>query len=247
MEGLIYEVFDPLPRQGPGSEVSTGRALRCMRGLPDRPRILDVGCGSGAQTIALARSLPAEIVAVDNHAPYLVTVRERAVRAAVQERVRCVEGDMAALEFEAGSFDVIWSEGAIYNMGFERGLRRWRPLLVPGGYLAVTEISWLREQRATDTRSFWARDYPAMADVASNLATLESCGYRLQDHFVLPESDWWDEFYRPLEERVRALRPAWDGDDEATRFLDTVDREIDLYRRRSKEYGYVFYVARRRD
>nr|VFK01468.1 MAG: Methyltransferase domain-containing protein [Candidatus Kentron sp. H]VFK01507.1 MAG: Methyltransferase domain-containing protein [Candidatus Kentron sp. H]VFK05043.1 MAG: Methyltransferase domain-containing protein [Candidatus Kentron sp. H] len=244
---LIHEVFDPLPRQGPGDDGSTRRALECMTGLPERPRILDIGCGSGAQTAALARLTRGEITALDNHAPYFEVVRARAAQAKAADRVRCVEGDMAALDFDEGAFDAIWSEGAIYTMGFEKGLREWCRLLRPRGYLAVTEISWLRDDPSEKSVRFFESEYPAMTDVATNRAMVEACGYQLVEQFTLPESSWWDDFYHPLEKRVRLLRAERAGDLEMQQFLDSVQEEIELYRRHSEDYGYVFFVARWRD
>jgi ubiquinone/menaquinone biosynthesis C-methylase UbiE len=238
-------VFDPLPRQGPGDDEQTGRALARMTELPEAARILDVGCGSGAQTIALALRTGCEITALDNHSPYLRAVRDRAVRAGVADRVRCVEGDMNDLRFEAGSFDAIWCEGAIYFAGFERGLREWRRLLVPEGYLAATHVSWLTDRPSAENLRFWDAEYPDIASVETNRRIAREAGYRVLDAFPLPESAWWDDYYRPLEGSLPALRSSHAGEPEALAFLDSVQREIDLYRRYSDEYGYVFYVLRR--
>jgi SAM-dependent methyltransferase len=245
---LIYEVFDPsLPRQGPGCEEATIRALEAMTGLPERPRILDIGCGTGAQTLTLARRTLAEIVAVDNHAPYLEALRARAAEAGMADRVTCVEADMARLDFEEGSFDALWSEGAIFVLGFEKGLRQWRPLLSARGYLAVTEATWLRADPSTEIRRFWEAEYPAITDVSTNLAVIEACGYRSIEHFALPVSAWWADFYLPLEDRVGALEAGYADNAEALGFLQSVRTEIEMYRRYSDEYGYVFYVLRRTD
>lgn len=241
----IYEVFDAsLPRLGPGCEAATVRALEAMTGLPERPRILDVGCGTGAQTLVLARHTRGEIVAVDNHPPFLGALRARAAEAGLADRVETVEADMAAVAFDDGSFDVVWSEAAIYCVGFEEGLRRWRRFLAPDGWVAVSEATWLCARPSAAARRFWESEYPAITDAASNLARLEACGYRSVTHFTLPASAWWD-YYRPLERRVDALERSSAGDAERTRFLESVRAEIEMYRRHGSEYGYIFYVAQR--
>ena len=58
-------LFDGLTQQGPGSEASTKKALSLLPTLPPNPRILDVGCGPGRQTITLAKETGGKVVAVD--------------------------------------------------------------------------------------------------------------------------------------------------------------------------------------
>src|SRR5512143_1497178 len=129
MNSVFFEIHSGLPREGPGDEASTLRALRLIRDLPAAPEILDVGCGPGAQTLVLAGATKGFVTAVDNHAPFLDELRGRASRAGLAERVRAVEASMFELPFEDAAFDLIWSEGAIYQMGFDHGLRSWRRFL----------------------------------------------------------------------------------------------------------------------
>ncbi len=77
-------------------------------GLPERPRILDLGCGPGAQTLELAGLCQGRIVAVDNHEPFLEQLRPRAAQLGLADRVEARLGDMGSLPFEPGSFDLIW-------------------------------------------------------------------------------------------------------------------------------------------
>jgi ubiquinone/menaquinone biosynthesis C-methylase UbiE len=145
----FFEIHSGLPREGPGCFAATQRAFDMLT-LPPRPKILDVGCGPGQQTMDLASMCEGEIVALDNHAPYLAEVRARAARLGFSRRVTACLGDMAKLPFPSGSFDCIWSEGAIYIIGFARGLELWRPFLKPGGFIAVSEITWLRADAPGD-------------------------------------------------------------------------------------------------
>ena len=124
---VFFDVQGDLPRQGPGDDASTLKVIALCGELPNAPSILDIGCGPGAQTIALAQALPdAIITAVDIHAPYLDQLRNRAEGT---DRITTKEADMAALPFEPSSFDVLWSEGAAYIMGVGAALKAWRPLL----------------------------------------------------------------------------------------------------------------------
>ncbi|HSQ27061.1 MAG TPA: class I SAM-dependent methyltransferase, partial [Anaerolineales bacterium] len=163
-------------------------------------------------------------------------------QAGVAERIHPVNASMFGLKF-AQPFDLIWSEGAIYIIGFEHGLREWRRLLKPGGFIAVTELSWIKPNPPEAVRNFWETAYPGMATVDNNLAHLNSTGYRSLGHFTLPESDWWDNYYHPMAARIEALRDQHRGNIEAQQLLDMEQAEIDLYRRFSAWYGYVFYLA----
>lgn len=238
---IFFEIHRDLPREAPGDDESTLRAFRLMQAVPDAARILDVGCGPGAQTVALARYSQATVTAVDTHQPFLDELKRRAVAAGVAERVNTVQASMFALDFDE-PFDVIWSEGAVYIIGFEDGLRAWRKLLKPGGYVAVTELSWLQPNPPQDALKFWQEGYPGMATVEENLARLRRAGYQPVAHFTLPESSWWQSYYGPMAARIAQLREKYRDNAEAQRFLDMEAAEIDLYRQFSAWYGYVFYV-----
>lgn len=151
---------------------------------------------------------------------------------------------MKALDFPDRTFDLVWSEGAIYIMGFAEALRAWKRLLKPNGAIVVTELSWLGASIPDGAKRFWEEGYPAMTDVDGNLRTLESAGYSLISHFVLPAHSWWDHYYSPLERRIQELKRRYEGNEEAMEFLDGEQQAIDLYRRCSASYGYVFYIAR---
>jgi SAM-dependent methyltransferase len=242
---LFRELTEGLPRQGPGSPEATLRALGLARGLPPRPRILDVGCGPGAQTIELARATGGEIVAVDLHQRFLDELVERAAAAGVSAQITPLKASMLEMDFADHSFDLVWSEGAIYIMGFAAGLRAWRRLLKPGGWIAVSELSWLVPDPPAETAEFWARNYPGMRSIERNCQIINAAGYVGADGFVLPVRDWWDNYYGPGETRVAQLREKYAGDRDTLAILDQAQREYDLFRAHSDAYGYVYYVMRR--
>jgi SAM-dependent methyltransferase len=242
---LLYELHSQMPRQGPGGAAYTRRAFTMLTGLPPRAEVLDVGCGPGAQTLTLAMLDTGTITAVDNHAPYLAELEVAAEQRGLTDRIRTVEQDMTALDFPAASVDLIWSEGAIYIMGFETGLRAWRPLLRDGGFVAVTEATWLEPDPPAELAAFWDEAYPAMQNIEANLATLRAAGYRPLGHFTLPDSSWWTGYYIPLEARLAEFERHHQGDASARQISDMERREIALFRKYSRYYGYVFYVMRR--
>lgn len=243
---LFFELFSGLPRQGPGDAESTLRALALVPGVGAWTRVLDVGCGTGLQTLVLARHTPALFTAVDTHPPFVEELNRQARAAGLADRVEARVGDMRALDFEPASFDVVWSEGAIYVMGFEAGLREWRRLLAPAGHVAVTEVCWTRPDPPPECAAFWAQEYPAIRDVDSRLATAAACGYDTVGHFALPPSSWWNDYYRPLESNLAAFRDHHEGESDALELAAGVQREIDVWRRYSDCYGYEFFVLRAR-
>ncbi|MBU0508966.1 methyltransferase domain-containing protein [bacterium] len=240
---LFYEIFGNLPRQGPGDEASTLRALAAIPN-PERIRnILDMGCGSGVPTLVLARNTSANVVALDNHAPFLDMLRERAATAGFGQRIRVVEGDMSKLEFARDSFDLIWSEGAIAVAGFEQGLTFWRPLLRDHGCVAVTDVCWFAADAPAEITDYLTGLYPGMLSVSQCLQAIERSGFRLLDHFTLPSESWWTDYYRPLETELVRQRALHSDDPPARELLEVLQKEIDMFRKYSDHYGYVFYVA----
>ena len=238
---VFFAIHSMLPREGPGNRASTARALSLAGPLPARPRVLDIACGPGAQTMDIAGLLPdARIVALDLHCPFLGELRRRAAAGAVADRVAAVRGDMAALPFAAASFDLLWCEGAAYIMGAEAALRSWRPLLALGGRLALSEAVWLAADPPEKVRRCWD-EYPAMRDAEGCRALVRGCGWRLLGDFVLPAEAWW-EYYAPLEPRLDRLERKYAGDALAEAVLREQREEIALYRDHGDCYGYMFLV-----
>jgi len=242
---MFFELHAGLPREGPGDDASTERALRLLPHLPARPRVLDVGCGPGAQTLVLARTTGGSVTAVDLHQPFLDELIQRARAAGLAENIHPLRASMDALPFEPESFDLIWSEGSIYLMGFERGLRAWQPFVRHGGYVVVSELSWLAGDPPAPAREFWNEAYPAMQPSAENRAVVERCGYEPVGDFVLPKSAWLDDYYAPLTRRIDTFEHEHANDPAALKFLADERREIELFHAHGDTYGYVFYLMRR--
>ena len=146
-----------------------------------------------------------------------------------------------------GSFDLLWCEGAAYIMGVEAALEAWRPLLKARGSLAFTDAVWLTDAAPRTLRDWWQAGYPAMCTLEAGPGRVIDAGYELCGQFVLPESAWWDDYYKPMEARIAGLRVEMEGDPPALAALEAHQREIDYYRRWSEHYGYQFVVARKAD
>jgi SAM-dependent methyltransferase len=243
---MFYELFEALPRQGPGDEASTLRALSLLPPLPATARILDVGCGAGTQTLVLAAHAPARLTAVDNHPPFVEELRRRAKARGLAERIEARVGNMGHLDFPDASFDVVWSEGAIFVIGFERGLREWRRLLVPGGHLVLSDACLWTPTPSPECAAFFAEEYPGIRTAEAVADSVAECGYDLVDRFRLPGSAWWEDYYTPLVASVTRMRVRHPGDPEAEALAGMMEREMDIHRRFGHEYGYDFFVMCRR-
>ncbi len=236
----IFRLYEGLARAGPGSDRSTLEALGRCSALPAEPKVLDLGCGPGLQTLLLAKRLGGRILGVDIHRPFLDRLEATAKARGLDRHIATLCADMGNLDLEPGGFDLLWSEGAIYFLGFEPGLRLWRDLLAPHGIIAVSECSWLTDDRPPEAEAFWWGAYPTMGTVAENRARATAAGLHLFDSFVLPPSDWWENYYSPLSARLADLRP--DADAGLRAVIEDTEREIDFYRRYGDTYGYVFYL-----
>jgi ubiquinone/menaquinone biosynthesis C-methylase UbiE len=240
----FYEIYGTLPRAGPGDDASTRRAFEMMKGLPETPRVLDIGCGPGKQTLELARLSRGKILALDNHQPFLDRLNQQAKALGLASHIETLNQDMKAMRFDPGSFDVIWAEGALNLMGFENGLKTCRPLLKAKGYIGVTELVWLTGRPSAEARE-WAKEYPAMKDVPGNLMFFPSAGLSVVGHFTLPVYSWLKEYYDPMQKRVDELRSRYEGNAEATEVIDSAQREITGFKKCWREVGYEFFIAKR--
>lgn len=240
---LFFELFEPLPRQGPGNRACAERALALCRELPAAPAVIDLGCGAGGQTLHLADLTTGPIVAVDGHAPNIDRLRACLAERGLAERVAAQVGDMADPALGERAFDLVWSEGALYNLGLEVGLAVCRRLLRPGGYLVFTEPVWLKPEPPAEVAAAFA-DYAAMGTVADALTAVEAAGFVVQGHFTLPEAAWWDDFYGPMELGLAYLCDKYADDDEALAIIGELAREPAMHRRHGDYYGYELIVAR---
>jgi SAM-dependent methyltransferase len=242
---IFLEVYEGLPRQGPGNRASAIRALGLCRELPRSPAILDLGCGVGGQTLHLSELTSGTIVALDRHAPSIERLQGAIAERGLSNRVTAVVGDMARPGQPWGGFDLIWSEGALYSIGLRNALRVCHGLLRPGGYLAFTEAVWRRKDPPPEVRATFELDHPTMGWLDDALEAIDDCGFELIGHFTLPDEAWWDDFYTPMEARIAELRGTYADDPEALGALDRIAEEPEMHRRHSGFYAYEFFVARR--
>jgi len=245
MSPLAFQsVYSGLAQYGPGSDMSTRKALGLLPALPGSPRVFDLGCGAGRQTLELARELNTKIVAVDLHQSYLDELAAAASKAGLAHLIDIRRASMDKLREPLASIDLIWSEGAAYNIGVARALKLWRPLLRDGGILAFTELTWLADDPPATAVSYWEQAYPDMTAVAGNRLKAERAGYEVLDTFPLPAEDW-KAYYEPLKRRIAGLRGQAGGWSDLAAVIQSVETEIGIFEQFGDCYGYVFYILRR--
>ncbi len=238
-------MFEELPRQGPGVDESTTHACSLIPSDFKPGKTLDIGCGSGMQTLTLAKIFSdSKITALDIHQPFLDDLTMRAKDAGLEGNIVTHQASMDNLPFEMASFDLIWSEGSAFIMGLSLALQYWKKFLKPDRYLVVSDCTWFTDSPSDECRAFFEELCPDMKSESGTEEIISSAGYRAISSFRLPDSGWWDNYYSPLKERMILLKERYKDNDEAQAFIRGLEKEMDIHRKYSKEYGYTFFVLK---
>jgi len=248
MEGLeyFYELFINLPRGGPGDNKSTRRAFTYLKNLPFEPLILDIGCGHGMQTIELTRISNGKIIALDNYQLFLDILMKKAKEEGFEKRIITKNKSMLEMDFKNDTFDIIWSEGALYFMGFQNGLKRCYQLLKKNGYLVVTEAVLLLPNLPKSLKKFWDEEYPDIKDVKDNISLIQNEGFELLTHFTMPKSSWIDNYYTPMEKKIEELKKKYHDNKIALQVFKDCKKEIKIYKKYSDYFGYEFFIMQKK-
>lgn len=242
MDAYIQALIDlhrGLGRQGPGDAAFSRRILAALPAVPPKPRIVDLGCGSGAGALLLAEHFCVPVTAVDIAQPFLDEMMNEARARGLADRIRPLACDFADLPLKPGSVELLWSEGAAYNLTFAGALKKWRPLLAANGVAVISEICWFTDNVPDELRRYWKATYPSIADEAANTALAHAAGFDVHTTSRLPAKAWWDNYYNPVLERIAA---ASNPDSTMQAVIAEMRNEIDLFRQYSRHYGYTFYV-----
>ena len=242
---LICEYFLNTERQGPGSPEVTLKALGFIDNLTDQSLIADLGCGTGGQTMVLAQHAPGHITGLDFFPGFIDRFNRNARGLNLQDRVKGIVGSMDNLPFGEGELDLIWSEGAIYNIGFERGLNEWRRYLKPGGYIAVSESSWFTDERPAEINDFWVNAYPEIDTIPGQVAKIHKAGYLPVATFILPENCWTEHYFAAKIEAQKIFLHKYAGNKIAEEFSSLQFDEEELYNKYKAFYGYTFFIAKK--
>ncbi|UBD64586.1 class I SAM-dependent methyltransferase [Bacteroides salyersiae] len=242
---LICDFFSNMERQGPGSPEVTLKALSFIDGLTDKSLIADIGCGTGGQTMVLARQLQGQITGLDLFPDFIDIFNRNAKHLGLQNRVKGIVGSMDNLPFQSEELDLIWSEGAIYNIGFERGLNEWRKYLKKGGYIAVSESSWFTDERPAEINDFWVDAYPEIDTIPNQVAKIHKAGYLPVATFILPATCWTEHYLALKIPAQKIFLEKYAGNKIAEEFSALQSFEEELYRKYKDFYGYTFFIAKK--
>ena len=236
-------LFADMDKLGPGSDTDT---LYVLRSLPQHrfDVVVDAGCGAGRQTMALMKELNTRVEAVDSYRPFLNRLKRRAKQNGVAHLVRTHCMDMKDIPNVFPEIDLLWGEGAAYNVGFANALATWAKAIRPNGFAVVSELCWLREDKIPDAvTEFFRSGYPEMQSVEQNIETAEEAGYKLFNTYTLPKETWVKDYYDILEPRAKSLL---NHSDVAVRdFAIETLKEIETFKISEDSYGYVFYLLQR--
>ena len=243
---LICEYFSHFERQGPGSPEITVKALSFIEGIDEKSKIADIGCGTGGQTMVLAQHTPGQIKGLDIFPTFIHLFNGNAKKRHLQQRVKGIIGSMDQMPFQPEELDLIWSEGAIYNIGFERGLREWKDFLKPGGYVVVSEATWFTEERPQEIHDFWMDAYPGIDTIPNKVKQMQQAGYVPVASFILPVYCWTD-FYSMHCKAQKVFLKKHAGDKAAEDFIANQRHEEKLYNKYKDFYGYAFFIGKKRE
>jgi ubiquinone/menaquinone biosynthesis C-methylase UbiE len=233
-------------RKGPGDSDFSRNILRNLSTLPLKPQIADLGCGSGASALLLAQHYQSTVMAVDSSSVFIDELKARAKQLGLEHLIIPIQGDMGKLDWSVGSVDLLWSEGAAYNLGFEQALKIWRPLLANSGIAVISEMSWFTDSVPEPAIAYWQNAYPMMGNEAENIDRANRSGFSVLSTHRLPSQAWWVNYYEPLRERMQQIEitpiTRWRSLSARQSVIHETEEEMRLFEKFSGSYGYTFYV-----
>ena len=242
---LICETHVGLERQGPGSPEMIIKALSFLDNLDEISRVIDMGCGTGGQTMVLAQYITGNITGVDIMPDFIDVFNDNAKKLNLRERVNGIVGSIEDLPFQKEEFDLIWSEGVIDSIGFEKGLNYWNSFLKSNGYIAVTCPSWFTEERPAEIEKFWVDAVGGLGTIWKNISIMRKAGYDFIAAFTLPEKCWTENYFIPREAAEKALLEKYPGNVTVEAYIENDKYEVELYSKYKHYYGYVFYIGKK--
>ena len=242
---LIGEYYSQLTRQGIGSPEMTIKALSFIDSLSQKSKIADLGCGTGGQTVVIAQNTGGNITAVDILPDFITIVNDNAKNLNLQTRIKGIVGSMDNPAFGSEELDLIWCEGAVYNIGFRRALNEWKKYLKKGGFIAISDASWITEERPSEIENYWTHHYPEITTVAENVDVMQKSGFIPFSVFIMPDNCWIDNYFIPQIPVQEFFLKKYRGNKAVEEFIDGCRREEKMYHEYKDFYGYVFYIGKK--
>ena len=203
---VLIELHQGLERQGPGDADYSKFIISQLPELPENLRIADIGCGSGAGTLILAEEFKSKVLAVDFSQEFLDELEIRAGQCGIKHLVETIKCDMGNLDFEKGSIDLLWSEGAAYNITFEGALKAWRPLIAFKGIAVISEMNYFSNKIPEPLNIYMQNAYPAIKTESENHDIINSSSFEILGIHRLPSEAWWSNYYDPLRKNIENIK-----------------------------------------
>ena len=193
--------------------------LKAISTIPaiESPMILDIVCGSGVPTLALAEYYTGStITAVDIDTKSLNRLTENVTELNLSNRITVVNCSLFDMEFEENLFDIILAEGLLNVVGFKKGFSILIKLLKRNGYFIIHD----EFQNHTEKTEFIERNNCKILDV-----------------FFLDEHIWWSDYFKCLEEEISLQR-----DNELLELFKPDLSEIELFKQNPSQFNSAYYV-----
>jgi len=238
----LIRLHSGLARQGPGDSYFSDYIIAQLPELPKTPRIADLGCGAGAGALILAKHYRTKVKAVDFSKEFLNQMMHQARQESLEDLIEPIECDIGDLGWEPESIDLLWSEGAAYNITFEGALEAWRPFMAAGGIAVISEMNYFSNDVAKIVLQYMKKAYPGIKTESKNVELINSLGFEALAVHRLPTKAWWDNYYNPLRKNMMALK---DTNDEVMKaVIHETEVEMKFFMEHNEDYGYTFYIMR---
>jgi len=245
IDDILIETHAGLERQGIGSAEMTLKALSFIDNANTLSKTADMGCGTGGQTMVLAQNIGGTITGIDEIPRFIDIFNDNARKNGLEKKAHGIVGSILDLSFQKEELDLIWSEGVIDSIGFEKGLSYWNSFLKKNGYVAVTCVAWLTDEHFEEPKKFWTDAGAELETVEHHISIMQKAGYSYVASFVMPEKCWTDNYFIPREAADKAFLEKHPGNKALEEYIEANKYEAELYQKYKQYYGYVFYIGKK--
>ncbi|MFH1052194.1 MAG: class I SAM-dependent methyltransferase [bacterium] len=212
---MIKEYFDIKDDCRKGLLKYFFRAISILPAI-DNPLILDVGCGTGVPTLALAEKYMSNIIAIDTDKKATNRLEEKVKELQRTDRIKVINSSLFDVDFEAEKFDLIIAEGFLNSVGFEKGFFKLIKLLKEERYIII---------------------HDEYCEHNKKVEFIENNDCKVLGSFRLDEKIWWNDYYRCMENMILSSE-----NESILNFLKSDINEIKSYKQDPSKFNSMYYV-----